>query len=52
MVRNRKGGSGHKKMARKNVAPKGDIQVKTPSSKEEGEIIACDGNKWWRSRSY
>ena len=41
MVRNKKGGSGHKKMARKNVAPKGGyINRKLRLPKEEGEIIA------------
>tara|TARA_B100000900_G_C20393019_1_gene639439 strand:- start:255 stop:803 length:549 start_codon:yes stop_codon:yes gene_type:complete len=41
MVKNKKGGSSHKKMARKNVAPKGGYanrKVRMP--KEEGEIIA------------
>jgi len=41
MVKNKKGGSGHKKMARKNVAPKGGYasrRVRLP--KEEGEMIA------------
>lgn len=41
MVRNKKGGSGHKKMARKNVAPKGGYTSrKLRLPKEEGEIIA------------
>ena len=41
MVKNKKGGSSHKKMARKNVAPKGGYanrRLRLP--KEEGEIIA------------
>lgn len=41
MVKNKKGGSGHKKMASKNVAPKGGYanrKVRLP--KEEGEMIA------------
>jgi initiation factor 1A len=40
MVKNKKGGSGHKKMARKNVAPKGGYNRKLRLPKEEGEIIA------------
>ena len=37
MVRNKKGGSGHKKMARKNVAPKGGYtNRKLRLPKEEG----------------
>lgn len=41
MVKNKKGGSGHKKMARKNVAPKGGYhnrKIRKPV--EEGEIFA------------
>jgi len=41
MVKNKKGGSGHKKMARKNVAPKGGYSNrKLRKPKEEGEIFA------------
>jgi len=41
MVKNKKGGSSHKKMARKNVAPKGGYaNRKLRLPKEEGEIIA------------
>ena len=41
MVKNKKGGSGHKKMARKNVAPKGGYTSrKLRIPKVEGEIIA------------
>ena len=41
MVRNKKGGSGHKKMARKNVAPKGGYKSrKLRKVVEEGEIYA------------
>jgi len=41
MVKNKKGGSSHKKMARKNVAPKGGYSSrKLRMPKEEGEIIA------------
>ena len=40
MVKNKKGGSGHKKMARKNVAPKGGYNRKLRLVKEEGEIYA------------
>lgn len=41
MVKNKKGGSSHKKMARKNVAPKGGyVNRKLRMPKEEGEIIA------------
>ena len=40
MVKNKKGGSGHKKMARKNVAPKGGYNKKLRKPREEGEIIA------------
>lgn len=40
MVKNKKGGSGHKKMARKNVAPKGGYNRKLRLVKEEGEMYA------------
>jgi len=40
MVKNKKGGSSHKRMARKNVAPKGGYNRKVRLPKEEGEIIA------------
>ena len=40
MVKNKKGGSSHKRMARKNVAPKGGYNRKLRLPKEEGEIIA------------
>ena len=41
MVKNKKGGSSHKKMARKNVAPKGGyMSRKLRLPKENGEIIA------------
>jgi len=41
MVKNKKGGSGHKKMARKNVAPKGGYHNrKLRKPVEEGEIFA------------
>lgn len=40
MVKNKKGGSSHKKMARKNVAPKGGYNRKLRLVKEEGEIYA------------
>ena len=40
MVKNKKGGSGHKKMARKNIAPKGGYNRKLRLPKENGEIIA------------
>ena len=41
MVRNKKGGSSHKKMARKNVAPKGGYKSrKLRKINEEGEIYA------------
>ena len=41
MVKNKKGGSGHKKMARKNVAPKGGYSSrKLRKPQEEGEIFA------------
>jgi len=41
MVKNKKGGSSHKKMARKNVAPKGGYMTrKLRLPKEDGEIIA------------
>ena len=41
MVKNKKGGSGHKKMARKNVAPKGGYtNRKLRKPKEEGEMYA------------
>lgn len=41
MVRNKKGGSSHKKMARKNVAPKGGYRSrKLRKVHEEGEIYA------------
>jgi len=41
MVKNKKGGSSHKKMARKNVAPKGGYMTrKLRLPKENGEIIA------------
>ena len=40
MVKNKKGGAGHKKMARKNVAPKGGYNKKLRKPREEGEIIA------------
>ena len=41
MVKNKKGGSSHKKMARKNVAPKGGYASrKLRLPKVEGEIIA------------
>jgi len=39
-VKNKKGGSSHKRMARKNVAPKGGYTRKLRLPKEEGEIIA------------
>ena len=40
MVKNKKGGSGHKKMARKNVAPKGGYNKKLRKALEEGEMYA------------
>ena len=40
MVKNKKGGSGHKKMARKNVAPKGGYNKKLRKAMEEGEMYA------------
>ena len=40
MVKNKKGGSSHKKMARKNVAPKGGYNRKLRLVKEEGEMYA------------
>ena len=41
MVKNKKGGSGHKKMARKNIAPKGGYHNrKLRKPVEEGEIFA------------
>lgn len=40
MVKNKKGGSGHKKMARKNVAPKGGYNKKIRKALEEGEMYA------------
>lgn len=41
MVKNKKGGSGHKKMARKNVAPKGGYTSrKLRKPVEDGEIFA------------
>ena len=40
MVKNKKGGSGHKKMARKNVAPKGGYNKKLRKAVEEGEMYA------------
>ena len=40
MVKNKKGGSSHKRMARKNVAPKGGYTRKLRLPKEDGEIIA------------
>lgn len=41
MVRNKKGGSGHKKMARKKIAPKGGYKSrKLRKVVEEGEIYA------------
>ena len=40
MVKNKKGGSSHKRMARKNVAPRGGYSRKLRLPKEEGEIIA------------
>lgn len=40
MVKNKKGGSGHKKMARKNVAPKNAYRRKLRVVEEEGEIYA------------
>lgn len=41
MVKNKKGGSGHKKMARKNVAPKGGYQSrKLRKPVEHGEMFA------------
>lgn len=41
MVKNKKGGSGHKKMARKNVAPKGGYKSRRLRKVvEEGEIYA------------
>ena len=44
MVKNRKGGSGHKKMARKNVAPKGGYHNrKLRKPVEEGEIFGVIG---------
>ena len=40
MVKNKKGGSGHKKIARKNVAPKGGYNKKLRKAMEEGEMYA------------
>ena len=40
MVKNKKGGSSHKKMARKNVAPKGGYNKKLRKAVEEGEMYA------------
>jgi initiation factor 1A len=41
MVKNKKGGSGHKKLASKNVAPKGGYRSrKVRRPKEDGEMIA------------
>ena len=40
MVKNKKGGSSHKKMARKNVAPKGGYNKKLCKAEEEGEMYA------------
>ena len=40
MVKNKKGGSGHKRMARKNVSGGGGYQNKLRKKKEEAEIYA------------
>ena len=40
MVKNKKGGSSHKKMARKNVAPKGGYNKKLRKASVEGEMYA------------
>lgn len=40
MVKNKKGGSSHKKMARKNVAPKGAYNKKLRKAVEQGEMYA------------
>lgn len=40
MVKNKKGGSGHKRMARKHVANSGTYTNKLRKKKEEGEIYA------------